>query len=239
MKYLKVKCINIFKLWTLLLLLLPIPMMAQEEEPQRIVLETDSGDVTIMLYNETPLHRDNIVKLVREGFYDGVLFHRVIEDFMIQTGDSISRHAPAGKLLGVGSYETYKIPAEIRFPQIFHKRGSVAAAREGDAENPQRESSMCQFYIVWGKRYSGNMMDDVEERIARNTGELISFPQEVRDAYFQYGGTPHLDGQYTVFGEVVEGLDVVERIMAAQTDENNRPLTDIRIKKAYIDEKKP
>lgn len=238
MKYLKVKCINIFKLWTFLLLL-PLPIMAQEEENQRIVLETDSGDVTIMLYNETPLHRDNIVKLVKEGFYDGVLFHRVIEDFMIQTGDSISRHAPAGKLLGVGSYETYKIPAEIRFPQIFHKRGSVAAAREGDAENPQRESSMCQFYIVWGKRYSGNMMDDVEERIARNTGNLISFPQEVRDAYFQYGGTPHLDGQYTVFGEVVEGLDVVERIMAAQTDENNRPLTDIRIKKAYIDEKKP
>lgn len=238
MKYLKVKCINIFKLWTFLLLL-PLPVMAQEEENQRIVLETDSGDVTIMLYNETPLHRDNIVKLVKEGFYDGVLFHRVIEDFMIQTGDSISRHAPAGKLLGVGSYETYKIPAEIRFPQIFHKRGSVAAAREGDAENPQRESSMCQFYIVWGKRYSGNMMDDVEERIARNTGNLISFPQEVRDAYFQYGGTPHLDGQYTVFGEVVEGLDVVERIMTAQTDKNNRPLIDIRIKRAYIDEKKP
>ena len=238
MKYLKVKCINIFKLWTFLLLL-PLPVMAQEEETQRIVLETDSGNVTIMLYNETPLHRDNIVKLVKEGFYDGVLFHRVIEDFMIQTGDSISRHAPAGTLLGVGSYETYKIPAEIRFPQIFHKRGSVAAAREGDAENPQRESSMCQFYIVWGKRYSGNMMDDVEERIARNTGNLISFPQEVRDAYFQYGGTPHLDGQYTVFGEVVEGLDVVERIMAAQTDKNNRPLIDIRIKRAYIDEKKP
>lgn len=232
------KCINLFILWVSLLLL-PVPMTAQEEGNQRIVLETDSGDVTIMLYNETPLHRDNIVKLVREGFYDGLLFHRVIEDFMIQTGDSISRHAPAGKLLGVGSYETYKIPAEIRFPQIFHKRGSVAAAREGDAENPQRESSMCQFYIVWGKRYSGNMMDDVEERIARNTGELISFPQEVRDAYFQYGGTPHLDGQYTVFGEVVEGLDVVEKIMAVQTDENNRPLTDIRIKKAYIDEKKP
>ena len=238
MKYLKVKCINIFKLWTFLLLL-PLPVMAQEEENQRIVLETDSGVVTIMLYNETPLHRDNIVKLVKEGFYDGVLFHRVIEDFMIQTGDSISRHAPAGKLLGVGSYETYKIPAEIHFPQIFHKRGSVAAAREGDAENPQRESSMCQFYIVWGKRYSGNMMDDVEERIARNTGNLISFPQEVRDAYFQYGGTPHLDGQYTVFGEVVEGLDVVERIMTAQTDKNNRPLIDIRIKRAYIDEKKP
>ena len=232
------KCINLFILWVSLLLL-PVPMTAQEEGNQRIVLETDSGDVTIMLYNETPLHRDNIVKLVREGFYDGLLFHRVIEDFMIQTGDSISRHAPAGKLLGVGSYETYKIPAEIRFPQIFHKRGSVAAAREGDAENPQRESSMCQFYIVWGKRYSGNMMDDVEERIARNTGELISFPQEVRDAYFQYGGTPHLDGQYTVFGEVVEGLDVVAKIMAVQTDENNRPLTDIRIKKAYIDEKKP
>ena len=220
-------------------LLFPLSVMAQEEQRTSIVLETDSGNVTIMLYNETPRHRDNIIALVNKGFYDGLLFHRVIEDFMIQTGDSISRNAPEGQLLGDGKYETYKIPAEIRFPKIFHKRGSVAAAREGDKENPQRESSMCQFYIVWGKRYSGNMMDDVEERIARNTGNLISFPQEVRDAYFQYGGTPHLDGQYTVFGEVVEGLDVVERIMAAQTDENNRPLTDIRIKKAYIDEKKP
>ena len=215
-------------------LLLPLSVMAQEEQRTSIVLETDSGNVTIMLYNETPRHRDNIIALVNRGFYDGLLFHRVIEDFMIQTGDSISRNAPEGQLLGDGKHETYKIPAEIRFPQLFHKRGSVAAAREGDKENPQRESSMCQFYIVWGKRYSGNMMDDVEERIARNTGELISFPQEVRDAYFQYGGTPHLDNQYTVFGEVVEGLDVVERIMRAKTDENDRPVTDIHILRAYV-----
>ena len=215
-------------------LLLPLSVMAQEEQRTSIVLETDSGNVTIMLYNETPRHRDNIIALVNRGFYDGLLFHRVIEDFMIQTGDSISRNAPEGQLLGGGKYETYKIPAEIRFPQLFHKRGSVAAAREGDKENPQRESSMCQFYIVWGKRYSGNMMDDVEERIARNTGELISFPQEVRDAYFQYGGTPHLDNQYTVFGEVVEGLDVVERIMRAKTDDNDRPVTDIHIQRAYV-----
>ena len=215
-------------------LLLPLSVMAQEEQRTSIVLETDSGNVTIMLYNETPRHRDNIIALVNRGFYDDLLFHRVIEDFMIQTGDSISRNAPEGQLLGDGKYETYKIPAEIRFPQLFHKRGSVAAAREGDKENPQRESSMCQFYIVWGKLYSGNMMDDVEERIARNTGELISFPQEVRDAYFQYGGTPHLDNQYTVFGEVVEGLDVVERIMRAKTDENDRPVTDIHILRAYV-----
>ena len=215
-------------------LLFPLSVMAQEEQRTSIVLETDSGNVTIMLYNETPRHRDNIIALVNRGFYDGLLFHRVIEDFMIQTGVSISRNAPEGQLLGDGKYETYKIPAEIRFPQLFHKRGSVAAAREGDKENPQRESSMCQFYIVWGKRYSGNMMDDVEERIARNTGELISFPQEVRDAYFQYGGTPHLDNQYTVFGEVVEGLDVVERIMRAKTDDNDRPVTDIHIQRAYV-----
>lgn len=218
----------------ILALLLPLTAMAQEEQRTCVVLETDSGNVSIMLYNETPLHRDNFIALVNRGFYDGLLFHRVIEDFMIQTGDSISKNAPAGQLLGDGKYESYKIPAEIRFPQIFHKRGSVAAAREGDAENPKRESSMCQFYIVWGKRYSGNMMDDVEERIARNTGDLISFPQEVRDAYFKYGGTPHLDNQYTVFGEVIEGLDVVERIMRAQTDQNDRPISDIHIRHAYI-----
>ena len=215
-------------------LLLPLSVMAQDEQQTSVVLETDSGNITMMLYNETPRHRDNFIALVNKGFYDGLLFHRVIGDFMIQTGDSISRNAPEGQLLGDGKYEAYKIPAEIRFPQIFHKRGSVAAAREGDKENPQRESSMCQFYIVWGKRYSGNMMDDVEERIARNTGELISFPQEVRDAYFQYGGTPHLDNQYTVFGEIVEGLDVVERIMRAKTDENDRPVTDIHIRRAYV-----
>ena len=209
--------------------------MAQDDITQpEVVLETDSGVVRVKLYNETPLHRDNFLKLVKSGFYDGLLFHRVIDDFMIQTGDSVSRNAPAGELLGDGSYEKYKIPSEICFPKLFHKRGSLAAAREGDSENPKRESSMCQFYIVWGRRYSGNMMDDVAERIARNTGDIISFPQEVRDAYYKYGGTPHLDNQYTVFGEVIEGLDVVERIMRSETDKNNRPLKDIHIKHAFV-----
>ena len=212
-----------------------LPTSAQEVvEQKETVLETDSGRIRIALYNETPLHRDNFVKLVREGFYDGLLFHRVIENFMIQTGDSLSRHATEGQLLGDGSYEKYKIPAEILFPKIFHKKGCIAAAREGDDVNPRRESSMCQFYIVWGKRYNGNMMDDVEERIIRNTGETVTFPAEVRDAYYKYGGTPHLDKQYTVFGEVKEGMEVVEKIMKTETDSNDRPLKDIRIIRAYM-----
>lgn len=233
-----VKCIKLLRILSLLLVVLMgenLSVSAQEVTQQKVVvLETDSGRICIALYNETPLHRDNFVKLVKEGFYDGLLFHRVIENFMIQTGDSLSRHATEGQLLGDGSYEKYKIPAEILFPKIFHKKGCVAAAREGDDVNPHRESSMCQFYIVWGKRYNGNMMDDVEERIIRNTGETVSFPEEVREAYYKYGGTPHLDNQYTVFGEVKEGLEVVEKIMKAETDSNDRPLKDIRILRAYM-----
>ena len=214
---------------------LPLASSAQNIENSPVVsLETDSGTMKIALYNETPRHRDNFLKLVKEGFYDGLLFHRVISNFMIQTGDSVSRHAAPGVELGDGAYETYKIPAEFHFPQIVHRRGTVAAAREGDAENPNRESSMCQFYIVWGKKYSNNMMDDVEERIARNTGNIISFPKEVREIYMRQGGTPHLDGQYTVFGEVIEGLEVVDKIQWAETDDNARPLKDIRIIKATV-----
>lgn len=215
--------------------LLPLASLAQNLEDCPVVqIDTDSGTIKIALYNETPLHRDNFLKLVKEGFYDGLLFHRVISNFMIQTGDSLSRHAEPGKELGDGAYETYKIPAEIRFPQIFHRRGTVAAAREGDAENPERMSSMCQFYIVWGKKLSNNMMDDVEERIARNTGNIISFPKELREVYMRVGGTPHLDGQYTVFGEVLEGMDVVDRIQWAETDDNARPLKDIHIIRATV-----
>ena len=199
-----------------------------------VLLETDSGKIRIALYNETPKHRDNILKLVKEGFYDGVLFHRVIENFMIQTGDSTTRHAKPGELLGEAPYENYTIPAEIRFPQIFHKRGSVAAAREGDDVNPERASSMGQFYIVWGRRFNSNGLDDMEERVSRATKTLFSFPQEIREAYYKIGGTPHLDTQYTVFGEVLEGMDVVEKIQRMPGDENNRPLTDIKIIKATV-----
>ncbi len=219
----------------LVALVLPVAIWAQSGDVRpQVVLETDSGKVVIELYNETPQHRDNFLKLVAEGYYNGVLFHRVINRFMIQTGDSASRHAQPGELLGESSYETYKIPAEIRWPQLFHKRGAVAAAREGNDTNPEMQSSMSQFYIVTGRRFNANMLEDAEERIYRDTKKFVTFPSELAEVYLKQGGTPHLDTQYTVFGEVVEGMEVVDRIQQAKTDDNNRPLADIRINRAYI-----
>ena len=221
-------------LFSFLFILLSLPSFSQDALPrQQVVLETDSGTIRIELFNETPLHRDNFLKNVREGIYDGVLFHRVITNFMIQTGDTVSRHAVPGQLLGE-SKEGEKIPAEIRFPEIFHKRGSLAAAREGDEVNPERKSSQHQFYIVWGRRLSDMMLDQVQDRLDEATGGQIKLTPELREAYQRFGGTPHLDGQYTVFGQVVEGLDVVNRIQWTETDANNRPLNDIRIIKAKI-----
>ena len=221
-------------LFSFLFILLSLPSFSQDALPrQQVVLETDSGTIRIELFNETPLHRDNFLKNVREGIYDGVLFHRVITNFMIQTGDTVSRHAVPGQLLGE-SKEGEKIPAEIRFPEIFHKRGSLAAAREGDEVNPERKSSQHQIYIVWGRRLSDMMLDQVQDRLDEATGGQIKLTPELREAYQRFGGTPHLDGQYTVFGQVVEGLDVVNRIQWAETDANNRPLNDIRIIKAKI-----
>lgn len=218
----------------------PLALSAQDlSKCPQVVLETDSGNIRIALYNETPLHRDNFLKLVGEGYYDGVLFHRVIDRFMIQTGDSASRHAAPGKLLGESSYETYKIPAEIRWPQLFHKNGAVAAAREGNDTNPQMMSSMSQFYIVTGKLFNASMLEDAEERIYRDTKKFVTFPDSLADVYLRQGGTPHLDTQYTVFGEVVEGMDVANRIQQAETDGNNRPVADIRIRRAYILSPKP
>ena len=221
-------------LFSFLFILLSLPSFSQDALPrQQVVLETDSGTIRIELFNETPLHRDNFLKNVREGIYDGVLFHRVITNFMIQTGDTVSRHAVPGQLLGE-SKEGEKIPAEIRFPEIFHKRGSLAAAREGDEVNPERKSSQHQFYIVWGRRLSDMMLDQVQDHLDEATGGQIKLTPELREAYQRFGGTPHLDGQYTVFGQVVEGLDVVNRIQWTETDANNRPLNDIRIIKAKI-----
>jgi len=170
---------------------------------------------------------------VKEGFYDGVLFHRVINNFMIQAGDSASRHAKQGQVLG-NTPESYTIPAEIHFPQLFHKRGAVAAAREGDDINPKRESSAAHFYIVYGRRFSDNMLDDMQERLDRQTSGTVKLPKEVREVYKTSGGTPHLDGQYTVFGELIEGLDVVDRIQKTVTDANDRPVEDMRIIKATV-----
>ena len=217
-----------------MLLLCVLRMQAQEQRPV-VTLLTDSGTIKIALYNETPLHRDNFLKLVREGFYDGVLFHRVIFGFMIQTGDSLSRHAEPGKLYGDGFYEKYKIPAEIRYPQLLHRRWAVAAAREGDETNPQMESSMCQFYIVYGRRFNDDMLDEQQEKLDEYTKGRIQMSPETREIYKKYGGTPHLDGQYTVFGEVIDGRDVVDKIQRVDTDANARPKGDIRILKATVE----
>ena len=221
-------------LFMTMLLLCVLRMQAQEQRPV-VTLLTDSGTIKIARYNETPLHRDNFLKLVREGFYDGVLFHRVIFGFMIQTGDSLSRHAEPGKLYGDGFYEKYKIPAEIRYPQLLHRRWAVAAAREGDEKNPQMESSMCQFYIVYGRRFNDDMLDEQQEKLDEYTKGRIQMSPETREIYKKYGGTPHLDGQYTVFGEVIDGRDVVDKIQRVDTDANARPKGDIRILKATVE----
>ena len=207
-----------------------------DSEPQlqaEVLLETTMGDIRLVLYNETPQHRDNFLKLVDEGFYDGNLWHRVIFNFMIQTGDSTTRHAKPGESVGLHSPD-YTIPAEIVYPKYFHKRGALAAAREGDAENPERASSASQFYIVYGTTYSSMSLDKFQERIDQATDGKYQMTEEIRDHYRKYGGTPHLDGQYTVFGEVVEGMDVVKKIQMVQTDDYARPIDDVKIIKATV-----
>lgn len=243
----------------------------------RVLLETTFGDIELALYNETPQHRDNFIKLVNEGAYDGVLFHRVIKDFMIQTGDPDSKNASADALLGSGG-PGYDLPAEIVYPTLFHKRGALAAAREGDETNPERKSSGSQFYIVTGRRYSEYQLNAMIERLADQAkgmkfqnlarerwseieslkaqgdttalmnlqNELIKqtedwyaqnpvqFTQQQIDAYSTVGGTPHLDGSYTVFGEVVRGMDVVDKIQNVTTGQHDRPVDDVKIIKAKI-----
>lgn len=218
---------------SLLVVMCFLPVMAQDSIRHEVLFQTNKGDIRIALYNETPLHRDNFLKHVGSGIYDGMLFHRVIADFMIQTGDTASRHAVQGQYLGE-SPESETVPAEFVFPKLFHKRGAVGAAREGDAENPERASSLLQFYIVYGKRFNDAMLDRSQARLDKATDGKVKLTDEVREAYKNLGGTPHLDGQYTVFGEVVEGLDVVETIQAVETDKNDRPIDDVRIIKATV-----
>lgn len=202
---------------------------SQSEKKVAVLMQTTMGDVRLELCDETPQHRDNFVKLVGEGYFDGVLFHRVIENFMIQGGDPDSRTAQPGQFLGDGGPD-YTIPAEFRYPALFHKRGALAAAREGDAVNPQMASSGSQFYIVWGKVFTDEELDSMQERIHNR----VQFEGEVRETYKTLGGTPHLDGAYTVFGYVTEGLEVVEAIQKVATDENDRPTEDVRIISATI-----
>ena len=189
---------------------------------RKVMITTDYGTMVIKLYNKTPLHRDNFIKLVKQHFYDSLLFHRVIKGFMIQGGDPESKHAKQGQLLGDGSPK-YTIPAEFD-TSLFHKKGALAAAREADADNPQKRSSSTQFYIVDGRRYNDAQMDKMEEKVH------IKIPENHRAVYRTIGGDPFLDMNYTVFGEVISGLDVIDKIADVSTDENNRPIKNIRMK---------
>jgi peptidyl-prolyl cis-trans isomerase B (cyclophilin B) len=194
----------------------------------RIKLTTDSGVIVLRLYNKTPLHRDNFIKLVKQHYYDSVLFHRVIKGFMIQGGDPNSKRAVPRIQLGNGG-PGYTIPAEFD-TSLFHKRGALAAAREGDNTNPTRASSGSQFYIVQGKKFTDAGLDSVET--FRLKGRKI--PLNHREVYKTIGGAPHLDMGYTVFGEVESGMEVVDKIAAASRDSNNRPFNDIRMKMTLL-----
>lgn len=201
--------------------------------PSVLVMETTMGDIEFTLYDETPLHKENFLKLTREHYFDSLLFHRVIENFMIQGGDPDSRNAVPGAFLGDGGPD-YTVPAEFRLEQgIFHRRGVLAAAREGDDVNPEQASSASQFYFVWGRVFDDEGLDKQQERLDSRTGGKVVLTPEMREVYKTVGGTPHLDGQYTVFGEITRGLDVVDAIQKVATDENDRPLKDVRILRVY------
>ena len=202
----------------------------EQSSRAEVLLETTEGNIRIQLFNETPIHRDNFLRLVDNHFYDSLLFHRVIKDFMIQTGDPDSRHAEPGVSLGEGEIG-YTLEPEFRVPQLFHQRGMVAMAREGDDVNPLRRSSGSHFYIVWGKTFSTRDLETIQQRL---DAKGVKITPEMSRIYRQIGGTPHLDGQYTVFGQVVEGLDVVERIQKVFTDDYDRPIDDVRILRAKV-----
>jgi len=238
-----------------------------------VLIRTTAGDIKIKLYNETPLHRDNFIKLVNMGFYDGVLFHRVIKDFMIQAGDPMTRTGLTKEQLD--TLDTYTIPAEFR-KELFHKKGVIAAAREGNDVNPEMCSSGTQFYIVQGKKYSEAELRTTEERINSNIKQALfsrllketadsvrksgsplqdseiqelaslkmfdyltstgdfKYSQEQMESYINTGGTPRLDGTYTVFGEVTEGVEVVDKIAVVQTNQADKPLNDVKIIKMKL-----
>ena len=254
-----------------------MPQTKENPGDVKVLLRTTMGDITLLLYGDTPRHTENFVKLVKSGHYDGLLFHRVINDFMVQGGDPESKDAPKGKMLGAGDMG-YTIEAEILFPTHYHHRGAIAAARQGDNVNPEKRSSGSQFYIVTGKKYAPAMLDQMEQRalmqkkqevfnklasqysdsimnmrrnrdqagldalrdkLAEETERLTAndttvYTPEMREVYVNEGGTPHLDGAYTVFGRVLEGMDVVDKIQKAETDSHDRPVDDIRIISAKV-----
>ncbi len=214
-----------------LILAVATPAISQSSH---VTIETTAGNIRIVLFDDTPVHRDNFLRLADEHFYDSLLFHRVIKNFMIQGGDPDSRHAEPGKLLGGGD-TGYTLAPELFAADgrllHHHRRGAVAMAREGDDINPERRSSGCQFYIVWGKLWPSTELEAIGKRLDAMTQHRVTMTPEMVSLYHKTGGTPHLDGQYTVFGEVVEGLDVVERIQRVFTDDDDRPVDDVRIVK--------
>lgn len=191
------------------------------DKETRVEMVTTEGRMVFVLFNDTPLHRDNFLKLVKEHTYDSLLFHRVIKNFMIQGGDPQSRHARPGQMLGDGTLG-YTVPAEFR-KEHFHRKGALCAARQGDNVNPTKASSASQFYIVQGQVWDEKTLDMMSQRYGK------AFTQEQRRVYTTEGGTPHLDGDYTVFGQLVEGMDVVDRIAKVKTGVADRPERDVRI----------
>jgi cyclophilin family peptidyl-prolyl cis-trans isomerase len=207
----------------------------KRDRKRNVEMTTNYGTIVLRLYDSTPLHRDNFIRLVKTGYYDSVLFHRVIQNFMIQSGDPDSKHAEPGQPLGNGG-PAYTVPAEFRVT-IFHKKGVLAAARDGDDTNAAKASSGSQFYIVQGKKFTDAGLDSVETY--RLKGRKI--PRNQREVYKTIGGTPHLDQNYTVFGEVASGIDVVDKIASTPTSKaegSDRPLEDIRILKAKLVKRK-
>jgi cyclophilin family peptidyl-prolyl cis-trans isomerase len=204
-------------------------VITKKDRKRDVALETTMGTMIIRLSDSTPLHRDNFLKLVKTGYYDSILFHRVIKDFMIQAGDPNSKSAKSGQPLGSGG-PGYRVPAEFR-QTLFHKKGVIAAARDN---NPEKASSGSQFYIAQGKKYTDSGLDSLEN--GRLQGRKL--PPAYREAYKTVGGIPHLDQNYTVFGEVVRGLEVIDKIAAVPTSSGDRPVTDVKIIKAKLVKRK-
>ena len=192
---------------------------------QLVEITTNYGVMIAKLYNQTPLHRDNFIKLIKQGFYDSLLFHRVIKEFMIQGGDPNSKHANDTTKVGGGAAPGEKIPAEI-LPNIYHKKGALAAARDG---NPAKASSTCQFYIVQGKKYDSTQLQTTFNSRVKVANQGFVFSATQKEVYERVGGTPQLDQSYTVFGEVISGLDVIDKIATAPTKPGDRPLTNVRM----------
>ena len=217
----------------MLLSLVAVMASCSSKKEYMVRMFTTAGVVDMKLYDETPKHRDNFVKHVKEQRYDSLLFHRVIRNFMIQGGDPDSKYAAPGKLLGEGDLG-YTVEPEFMPELHFHRRGALAAAREGDDVNPTKASSASQFYIVWGNVFTKEQLDRLKTQYKQRTGKDITITPEQLEVYTTIGGTPHLDGDYTVFGEVVKGLEVVDAIQNVKCDENDRPLRDVRIIKMEL-----